>query len=222
MILLIHCANTLFLKRAVSPFSLVNGLSHKISSKFRVLKFTRSQFAVSPPSSVCATCVSTQQSCSLCLPGPKVKRWECLTRITAVTGAASPWSQPRPPTPAEIPTQSLELLSNPSLSPLILLDKVSTSTSAHRHTLSGHPITQCNCRAEQLLRGLWICGFSLQLVRLGWTVLAKLASDRSEGFLVCLSKIKNDMLDISSTDRRHFHLETLVMHYGDGASCFIY
>lgn len=80
----------------------------------------------------CMCCiVPTQQLCSFCLLGPKVMRWKCLTPITAITGAASQWSRPHPQTPVEMPTQSPELLSNPSLSPLILLDRVS---SEHHNT----------------------------------------------------------------------------------------
>lgn len=113
--------------------------------------------------SVCIVCVSTQQLCSLCLSGPKVKRWKCPTPITAVTGAASPWSRPHPPTPAEMPTQSQELLSNPSLSPLILLDKVSTehlNTLTHTHTRwEGTLLQQCNYRGEQLVCSVNICHF---------------------------------------------------------------
>lgn len=68
--------------------------------------------------------------CRLCPPGLQETRRECLTLTVAVTGAASPWSPPRPRMPVEMPTQKPELPSNPSLSPLILWARVS---SEHLH-----------------------------------------------------------------------------------------
>lgn len=112
--------------------------------------------------------VSTQQLSSFCPLGPKVMRWKCLTRITAITGAASQWSRPRPQTPAEMPTQSPELLSNPSLSPLILLDRVSSEHhSTHNQTCcSGFPLQQCNNRWEQLVRSAaWMSFLCCKVLR---------------------------------------------------------
>ena len=113
----------------------------------------------------CFVYVSTQKPCSLCLSGPKVMRWGCLTLITVVTGAASPWSRPHPWTPAEMPTPSPELLSNPSLSPLILWDRVSTehpNTQTHTHThTKGIPTQKCNCRGTAgEISSVDICHFS--------------------------------------------------------------
>lgn len=95
------------------------------------------------------------QSCLLCLPGPKVMRGErwIPTAAAAASGVASPWSPPHPPTPAKMPAQSPELLSNPSLSPLIPLDRVSAEhldTRKHKRR-RGVPSHQCNCRGEQLM-----------------------------------------------------------------------
>lgn len=87
----------------------------------------------------CAACVCTQQPYWLCLSGPKVVRHGCQT------GAA--WSQPRPQMPAEMLVRSLQQLSNPSLSPSILLDRVS---SEHlRHTPIHHqPRQQHGCSGQ--------------------------------------------------------------------------
>lgn len=89
----------------------------------------------------CAACVCTQQPYWLCLSGPKVVRHGC------PTGAA--WSQPRPQMPAEMLVRSLQQLSNPSLSPSILLDRVS---SEHlRHTPIHHQLRQQRgCRGQLL------------------------------------------------------------------------
>lgn len=89
----------------------------------------------------CVACVCTQQPYSLCPSGPKVMRCRC------PTGAAG--SQPRPQTPAGMLTQSLQLLSNPSLSPLILLDRVSAE-HLNNTPIQRQPGQRPNCRGQLL------------------------------------------------------------------------
>lgn len=108
-------------------------------------------------SEIYCVCLYTEPS-SLCLSGPKVMRWERPTTITVIIGVASPWSRPHPLMPAEMPTLSLELLSNLSLSPLTLLDRVSTEhLNTHTHS------QQCSYRGEQVRSRAWTSVISLQL-----------------------------------------------------------
>lgn len=105
---------------------------HHIISEVTILLWLWSDAML--PNTVYSLC-----PCRLCPPGLQETRRECLTLTVAVTGAASPWSPPRPRMPVEMPTQKPELPSNPSLSPLILWARVSSEhlyNNTHWHKWS--------------------------------------------------------------------------------------